>query len=51
LQKEKIELGEAPHLFMKEGSLLALPIGKRLCIYVGFGLKDKNLAHSLANVK
>jgi len=51
LQREKIELGEAPHLFIKEGSLLALPIGKRLCIYVEFGLRDKSLAHSLANVE
>ncbi len=39
-----------PHLFMKEGSLLVLPIGKRLCIYVEFGLGDKILAHSLVNV-
>jgi len=30
--------------------LLALPIGKRLCIYAGFGLGDKILAHSLTNV-
>jgi len=30
---------------------LALPIGKRLCICVGFGLGDKNFAHSLANVE
>ncbi len=31
--------------------LLALPIGKRLCICVGFGLGNINLAHSLANVE
>jgi hypothetical protein len=31
--------------------LLALPRGKRLCIYVRFGLGDELLAHSLANVE
>jgi hypothetical protein len=31
--------------------LLALSIGKRLCVYAGFGLGDKILAHSLANVE
>jgi len=31
--------------------LLVLPIGKRSHIYAGFGLGDKNLAHSLANVE
>jgi hypothetical protein len=36
---------------MKEGSLLALPIRKKLCTCVGFGLGDKILAHSLANVE
>jgi len=30
--------------------LLALPIGKRLGICAGFGLGDKNFAHSLVNV-
>ncbi len=31
--------------------LLALPIEKRLCIFVGFGFGDKILAHSLANIE
>jgi hypothetical protein len=31
--------------------LLALPIGKKLHIYARFGLGDKILVHSLANVK
>jgi hypothetical protein len=31
--------------------LLALPIGKRLCIYARFELGDKILVHSLANVE
>jgi len=31
--------------------LLALPIGKKLRIYVEFGLGDKILTHSLANVE
>jgi hypothetical protein len=31
--------------------LLVLPIGKRLHICAGFGLGDKNFAHSLANVE
>jgi hypothetical protein len=31
--------------------LLDLPIGKRLCICARFGLGDKILAHSLANVE
>jgi hypothetical protein len=31
--------------------LLALPIGKRLCISAGFGLGNKKFAHSLANVE
>jgi hypothetical protein len=32
-------------------ALLVLPIGKKLHICVGFGLGDKILAHSLANVE
>jgi hypothetical protein len=35
----------------RTSSLLVLPIGKRLHICVGFGLGDKILAHSLANVE
>jgi len=31
--------------------LLALSIGKRLCIYARFGFGDKTLAQSLANVE
>jgi hypothetical protein len=31
--------------------LLALPIGKRPCIYAKFGLGDKILAHPLTNVE
>jgi hypothetical protein len=30
---------------------LALPIGKKVHIYARFGLEDKNMAHSLANVE
>jgi hypothetical protein len=30
--------------------LLGFAIGKRLCIYAGFGLEDKILAHPLLNV-
>ncbi len=35
----------------RTSSLLALPIGKRLHICAGFGLGDKILVHSLANVE
>jgi hypothetical protein len=31
--------------------LLGFAIGKKLCIYAGFGLEDKILAHSLVNVE
>jgi len=39
------------YLSMKEGSLLALPVGKRLHICARFVLGDKILVHSLANVE
>jgi hypothetical protein len=39
------------YLVMKEGSLLALPIGKRLHICARFVLGDKILVRSLANVE
>jgi hypothetical protein len=32
----------------RDDELLALPIGKSLCICAGFGLGDKILTHSLA---
>jgi hypothetical protein len=35
----------------RDDDLLALPIGKSLCICAGFGPGDKILAHSLANVE
>jgi hypothetical protein len=35
----------------RDDDLLALPIGKTICICVGFGSGDKILAHSLANVE
>jgi hypothetical protein len=39
-------------MFLKEFPIAPhLPIGKRLRICAGFGLEDKILAHSLANVK
>jgi len=37
----------APHLVLGDDELLALPIGKSLCICAGFGPGDKILAHSL----
>jgi hypothetical protein len=44
-------LGKLVLKMKRRSVLLALPIGKRLHIYVGFGLGDKILAHSLANVE
>jgi hypothetical protein len=45
-------IADEPYLFvMKTLVLLALPIGKRLRIYEGFGLGDNIFAHSLANVE
>jgi hypothetical protein len=39
-------------MFLKEFPIAPhLPIGKRLGICAGFGLGDKNFAHSLATVK
>jgi hypothetical protein len=35
----------------RDDDLMAQPIGKRLRICAGFGLGDKILAHSLANVE
>jgi hypothetical protein len=35
----------------RDDDLLGLPIGKRLCICVGFGFGNKIFAHSLANVE
>ncbi len=51
IAKKKNWTWEAPRLSMREGSLLVLTIGKKLCIYVGFRLWDTILAHSLANVE
>jgi hypothetical protein len=45
-------VANGPNFFvMKTSILLALPIGKRLCICAGFRLGDNIFAHSMANVE